>query len=304
MNSLEPMITKWVTLILYQYTVNSAIPRPLYIYETDHYPYRSSSIQEQIILPKANQFRIVFDPLCKTVPNVDFLSFDIRELSSTAPAYNFSGSRFQSFEFNNTDRFSFSFNVDTEVISDKYYGWKFYVYATLPKVSFTTSNHSPLLTFPTTPAHYGANFVDGAYMNEIVVDDLQSLCFALINKTSISSLISKYLKSEDDFTRRFSGFILCNLLQYQHNCSYFLHLNDYFNYFTNFPSDTISCISLAYCFHQIMNDHYNRTELISSPINTIFLKKLKKLCHYGPLECKEHIACCLANIAKESSHNR
>lgn len=301
------MITKWVTLKLYQQTVNAETPRPIYIFETDHFPYKSTSIQKQIILPLANQFRIVFDPSCKTRPNVDFLSFDMRESSSNAPAYTFSGSRFQPIEFNNTDRFSFTFNVDEDgstVVPDRYYGWKFYVYATMPKISFAAPIHSPLLSRPSSLNRQEANYFEGSDMNEITVDNLESLCLALITKSSISSLLLKYLKSEDDFTRRFSGFIVCNLLQHPHNCSYFLHFNDYFSYFSNFPGDSISSISLAFCFDRIMSDRYNRTELIATSISSTFLKQLVRLCQFGPLECKEYVARCFASIAKESTDNR
>jgi hypothetical protein len=386
MDCMEPMITKWVALTIYQATTthtrsttpppppttttsptsssSSSSHRPLFIFESNHFPYAALPYREKIIIPGADQIRITFDPLCHTAPNLDYLSFYAKDdlLTSSSPKYSFSGSRFQSFEFNHTDRFSFSFEVDklennpntnttnTMLSSpgtgngtdtggmimnhphDKYYGWKFYVYATFPNQTLSHSLHSSsissssFMSLPSTsiissPAGvpHGSSSGGGggggsvglsdiSFYNDSMAtfDNLESFCFALISKTSLTTLLTNYLqRSDDDFTRRFSGFILCNLLQSPHNCAYFLHLNHSFHYFATFPEDQMSLISLGYCFHRIMLDRYNRREFITRPsIKKLFLEKIKDLCQIGSIECKEYIAMCLSDIAKESAENR
>jgi hypothetical protein len=333
MDCIEPMITKWIALTIYQATTTATpattpliSPRPLFIFESAHFPYKAFPHREKVVIPGADQIRITFDPLSHTVPNTDYLSFYVKDdlLTSSSPRHSFSGSRFQAFELNHTDRFSFSFDVDSNENNsnnigtplDKYYGWKFYVYATFP--STTPSSHSHSYSPPSTISSFmsapisathpetSVGLSEISFINDsLTFENLETFCFALIAKTSISTVLTNYLQSSDDFTRRFSGFILCNLLQYSHNCAYFLHLNHSFHYFAPFPEDQMSLISLAYCFHRIMADRYNRMELRNrSSLRNLFFEKLKEMCRIGSIECKVYLALCLADIAKESAENR
>jgi hypothetical protein len=268
MKTTEPMITRWITLTIYRYTASPIASRPLYIFETKHFPYDPTSRREHVLIPGADQIKIVFDRQCKTIPNADCLSFSTKDdsssfLISTAATttkqmtakHEFSGTHFQSFELNNIDSFYFSFGVEDRdkgnsnppslLPLEKYYGWKFYVYGNFPKVNYSSlSLLPPLPSYPHSPLGNssrdrtnvvpGVGLSDISFMSDtIAIDDLESFCFVLITKTPLSSLLSTYLnlKSPDDFTRRFSGYILCNLLESAHNCSYFLHLNRYFHYF-------------------------------------------------------------------------
>jgi hypothetical protein len=355
---MEPMITRWIILTIYRHTTNSISSYPLYIFETQHYPYELTSFRQQVLLPGADQIKVVFDHECHTLPNSDCLSFSTKDESTAfllpssstkqlTPKYNFSGTHFQNFELNNLDSFYFSFDLeereeqqqqqqqqqqhqeevrDHRLSLEKFYGWKFSIYANFPKVNYNTS--SPLLspsyhtsTLPMSPSHpqlhgnggsvgggsVGVGLSEISFLNDTIpIDNLESFCFVLITKTQLSSLLSTYLQHSDDFTRRFTGHTISNLLNSPHNTSYFLHLNNYFHYFLSFyPNDSISLISLGYCYHQMMCDRYNRGKLLSSSSHQgDFLQHLKKLCCDGPIECKTYVAMCLANIAKESKENR
>lgn len=327
----EPIITRWIILTLYQYTIdhqNPNLSQPLYIFETLHYSYDLQSLKDKILIPGAQQIKIVFDPKCSILSNLDFLSFHTDEFSNNSK-YTFTGSTFNNFEINNCDRIYFSFDINEEMDShlDSFYGWKFYVYATFP-LNESQQQHQiqiqqQLIGTKNRLLNEIINYEDQIQQEKYnSLNSIESFCFSLITKSSLSKLLSKYLQFSDDFTRRFAGLTLCNLFKFPHVCSYFLHYNDNFEFFQSFPTDDFSLITLGYCLNQIMNDQFNRINFILpsttketqttsssfslslSSSSNFLLEKLKSLCKNSNIECKEYIAACLSKIAKESSQTR
>ncbi len=315
-DSYEVVIARWVILTLYRYTLDpKATPRPLYIFETSHYPYQSNSFSEKVVIPGAHQLKVVFDSQCNTFPNSDFLSFHTDEMMNVPPKCNFSGGQFQSFELNHCDRLWFSFDLeDKEKIQtislESYYGWKFSLFVHFPPVLHFVSN---LLSSSPSEINMSSDLsprsprFDGM---EDIVDDIQLFSYHVVTKSAIASLLRDYLTCADDFIQRFSGHTLCNLLSFPHVASHFLSLNSHFEYFMHLTNEPISLISLAYCLNCILSDRYHRQELaILSPScgkdnSLAILDKLKELSRIGPIECQTYIAECLANIAQESSSTR
>jgi hypothetical protein len=251
--------------------------RTLQTFETRH-PYSlGTKMTEKIHIPGAQQLIIKFDKRSCTLPNVDQLNFYTDEYMTSTPKMSLTGSQFEDFDLNGCDKLLFKFDTREGGGGEKsemtYYGWKFSV-----------------------TAHFGeASLPQG---DSTAIDSLR---LDLVYRKTAFQLLGKYLQSSDDFTRRFSGFVVGNILLSPHVTAHFL--NKYgIEYILNFPLEPISQSSAAFCLDRIMSDRYNTIELKeitdSRQLSRLF-NTLKEMCGTGNSECLEYATSALQKIAVE-----
>jgi hypothetical protein len=275
----EPIISRWVALTLFRATMSPGddnLRRTLYTFETRH-PYSlGTKITERIHIPGAQQLVVKFDKRSCTLPNVDQLNFYTDEYMTSTPKMSLSGSQFEDFEVNGCDKLLLKFDTREgggEKSEIAYYGWKFRV-----------------------TAHFGESGVpqgDSSVIDSVRLD--------LVYKKTGFQLLRKYLQSSDDFTRRFAGFVVGNILLSPHVTAHFL--NKYgIEYILNFPLEPISQSSAAFCLDRIMSDRYNVAELreiVNSRQLSRLFHTLKEMCDTGNSECLEYATSTLQKISVE-----
>eukprot|EP01041_Mallomonas_annulata_P012682 gene12682-26711_t len=268
----ETIITNWISLTLFRRTIKSSdqsISHILYTIQTDH-PYNSDSrksLKSHLHIPGASQIFIIFDKKSSTETEDSLTFYNDEEYDQIKCVC--SGTQFSDFTITDTDHIYFEFSPNSSSTSTEpfYFGWRFDVRATFPKLQ-----------------------------DDNLVEDLR---FDIVASPKGIDLIQSYLNSSSDITSRFSALTLANLTM-STQCKELISKDLGIEFFLNLPEDPISMRTTAICIDELLEDENNRVSALSDP-NTAprLLKELKSMSRVGDVECRVRAVSCLSYLASE-----